>query len=73
MDEVVVPKVLEIVDLNKELRAQNYTSEAQRNSFYATKAKEFGFTDVELAKIMNSAFIYIPLVSNFSAKENDYC
>ncbi len=73
MDEVVVPKVLEIVDLNKELRAQNYTSEAQKNSFYATKAKEYGFTDVELAKIMNSAFIYIPLVSNFSAKENDYC
>jgi hypothetical protein len=73
MDEVVVPKILEIVDLNKELRAQNYTSEAQRNSFYATKAKEFGFTDVELAKIMNSAFIYIPLVSNFSAKQNDYC
>ncbi|MBL8025847.1 MAG: hypothetical protein JNL74_05520, partial [Fibrobacteres bacterium] len=72
MDEVVVPKILEIVDLNKELRAQNYTTEAQRNSFYATKAKEYGFTDVELAKIMNSAFIYIPLVSGFSYKKGDY-
>ncbi|MFH0920476.1 MAG: hypothetical protein V1913_08940 [Fibrobacterota bacterium] len=67
MDSTIVPKILAIVDLQKELRAQSYTTEAQKNSFYATKAKEFGFTDVEIAKIMNAAFIFIPVAANYKA------
>ncbi|MCU0609383.1 MAG: porin family protein [Chitinispirillaceae bacterium] len=66
MDQTIVPKILAIVDLNKEMRGEAYASEAQKNSFYATKAKEFGFTDVELAKIMNSAFIFIPIAKSYS-------
>ncbi|OGJ99309.1 MAG: hypothetical protein A2487_07710 [Candidatus Raymondbacteria bacterium RifOxyC12_full_50_8] len=66
MDKTIVPKILAIVDLNKELRAQNYTSEADRNSFYAIKAKEFGFSDVEIAKVMNSAFIFITVCKSYS-------
>jgi len=65
MDETLVPKILQVVDLNKELRAQNYTSEAERKSFYATKAKEFGYTDVEIAKVMNAAYLYIPFAQNY--------
>src|SRR3989339_37281 len=67
MDSTIVPKILAIVDLQKELRAQHYTTEAQKNSFYATKAKEFGFTDVEIAKIMNAAFIFIPVAANYKS------
>src|SRR3989339_1897745 len=65
MDETLVPKILAIVDLKKEMLAQNYTTEAQRNSFYATKAKEFGYTDVTIAKVMNSAYIYLPVAKNY--------
>jgi hypothetical protein len=71
MDETIVPKILQVVDLEKELRAQNYTSEAQRNSFYAAKAKEYGFTDVEIAKVMNSAFIFIPVAKSYLGLSKD--
>ncbi len=71
MDTTLVPKILKIVDMQKELRAQSYTTEAQRNSFYATKAKEYGFTAVELAKIMNSSFIYFPVMQSYSFTDSD--
>ncbi len=60
-----VPKIIEILDIEKEMRAQNLLTEAQRNSFIATKAKSLGITAEQLMKIMNSAFIYIPMISKY--------
>ncbi len=65
MDETIVPRILEIVEAEKEMRAQNLTTEQQRNSFYSDKAKEFGFTAVEIEKIMNSAYIFLPVAKSY--------
>ncbi|CUS76885.1 hypothetical protein JGI7_00373 [Candidatus Kryptonium thompsonii] len=72
LDEVVeilkekfVPKIIEILDIEKEIRAQNLLTEAQRNSFIATKAKALGITAEQAMKIMNSAFICVPVISKY--------
>ncbi len=74
LERTVVPKILQAVDLNKELRAANLTSEQERNSFITDKAKNLGITMEDIQKVMNSAFIYIPLIRNFheSMKDSSY-
>jgi hypothetical protein len=59
----LLPSVIEILNINKELRAQNLLTEEQKNSFIATKAKSLGITVTEILKVMNAGFIYIPFVS----------
>jgi hypothetical protein len=71
MERTVVPKILEIVDLAKEMRAGNLTSEQQRNSFMSDKAKTMGITMEDIDKVMNSAYIYIPLIRRFSETLRD--
>ena len=68
MERTVVPKVLEVVDLNKESRANNLTSEQQRNSFITNKAKMLGITMDDINKVMNSAYIFIPMIRNYSTE-----
>jgi hypothetical protein len=71
LDRTVVPKVLAIVDLAKEMRAQNLTSEQQRNSFITDKAKMLGITMDDVQKVMNSAFMYIPLARGYTSSLKD--
>jgi hypothetical protein len=71
MERTVVPRILEIVDLAKEMRAGNLTSEQQRNSFMSDKAKTMGITMEDIDKVMNSAFIYIPLIRRYHEDISD--
>ncbi len=78
LDEVVeilkekfVPKIIEILDIEKQMRAQNLVTEAQRNSFIATKAKTLGITAEQLMKVMKSAFIYIPVISDYKLEMSE--
>ncbi len=73
LDEIVeilkqkfVPKIIEILDIEKEVRALGLLTEEQRNSFIATKAKALGITAEQAMKIMNSAFIYVPVISKYN-------
>jgi hypothetical protein len=66
LKEKFVPKIIEILDIEKEIRAQGLLTEAQRNSFIATKAKSLGITAEQAIKIMNSAFIYVPVISKYN-------
>jgi hypothetical protein len=66
LKEKFVPKIIEILDIEKEIRAQGLLTEAQRNSFIATKAKSLGITAEQAMKIMNSAFIYVPVISKYN-------
>jgi hypothetical protein len=68
MERTIVPKILEVVDLNKESRANNLTSERQRNSFMANKAKSMGITMDDVNKVMNSAYIFLPMVRNYKTE-----
>jgi hypothetical protein len=71
MERTVVARVLEIVDINKELRAANLTSEQERNSFIADKAKTMGITMDDIEKVMNSAYIFLPLIRGYTAELKD--
>lgn len=70
MNKTVVPEVVKILDATKELRAQKMLTEEQKNSFITDKAKELGITAAELKKVMNSAYIFIPLAKNYVQTTN---
>lgn len=71
MERTVVPRICAVVDLNKEARAAGLTSEQQRNSFIADKAKTLGITMEDVEKVMNSAYIYIPLIRGYTSQLKD--
>jgi hypothetical protein len=66
MEAHLVPKIAEALEVNKELRAAKRLTEQQRNSFITDKAKLLGVTENELLSVMNSAFIYLPVVKGYS-------
>ncbi len=70
MEDVLVPEILRLVDLAKEMRAQGLVSEAEKHSFVVEKAKESGITTENLEAVMNSAYIYVPVISQ--VKEYTY-
>jgi len=66
MNEVLVPEIMRIVDLEKEMRAQGLVTEAEKNSFVVQKAKETGITAEDLEAVMNAAYLYMPVISKVS-------
>ena len=68
IEETIVPELLKILDIQKEMRAQELVTETQRNSFIALKAKEIGITATQLEQVMNSAYLYVPFISNYTLK-----
>ena len=66
LTETVAPKIIEILEVNLELRAEEYETEEDRQKFISTKAKELGITSEDLEKVMNSAFLYLPVLTDYS-------
>jgi hypothetical protein len=62
MNRTLVPEILRILDYEKELRASGLVSEVERHSFIVDKAKETGITESDLWAVMNSAYIYLPVL-----------
>lgn len=75
MQTTLVPKIVEILNAESELRARGMLSEESRQSFLATKAKESGVTLEELTRVMNSAYIYLPYLSSYkpATKKRPQC
>jgi hypothetical protein len=72
MTNTIVKDILRIlndpdVKLN---RGKKLKSEADLQSFAATKAKSLGLTTEELKTLMNSAYIYLPYVTKFLTKQD---
>ncbi len=65
MNRTLVPKVIDIVNAEKEMRALGLLTEQQQNSFITDKAKETGITASELRTVMNSAYIYLPVARRY--------
>ena len=63
IEEVLLPEIVRILDYEKEIRALGLVSEEDRHSFVVEKAKETGITAEDLEAIMNSAYVYVPMVS----------
>lgn len=67
LDRMLVPVIIDIVDLHAEMRARELVTEKQRNLFISVKAKEYGITAEQLEQVMNSAYIYIPFITEYKA------
>jgi hypothetical protein len=62
----IVPEIIKILDIQKEIRARNLVNEVQRNSFIALKAKEIGITAQQLEQVMNASFLYVPFLEEYN-------
>ena len=65
IESTIAPYVENILDRVKELRSREFVSEIDRNRFISLKAKESGIDAADMEKVLNSAFIYIPVVTHF--------
>ncbi len=65
IDATILPEIIKVLDVKKEIRARNLVSESQTNAFIATKAHEIGITARQLEQVMNSSYIYVPFVSKY--------
>jgi hypothetical protein len=65
LDKTLAPQLMQILDVNKELLSKQNLSEADRNTFLATKAQAAGLSAPQLEAILNSGFFYIPYVDSY--------
>jgi len=66
IEKILAPKLLELLDLNKELLSKQNLSEADRNTFLATKAQAAGLSASQLESILNSGFFFVPFVEQYA-------
>ncbi|MFN3820821.1 MAG: hypothetical protein ACK4OO_00685 [bacterium] len=69
MNIYIVPSIQKILEETAPVRARELVPEEQRQGFLATKAKEWGLTIEQLEKVMNSAYLYLPVLTKFSLKK----
>ena len=65
LDETIVPEIIKILDIKKEMRAQNLVTETQKNSFITQKARESGITADQLEQVMNSSYLFVPFIDKY--------
>ncbi len=65
VEQSLAPSLLSLLDLNKEMLSKENLTEAERNSFLATKAQAAGLSASQLENILNSGFFYIPYVEQY--------
>lgn len=65
IEATLLPELIKVLDIKKELRAQKLVTAAQKNSFIALKAKEIGITAEQLQKVMNASYLYVPFLSRY--------
>lgn len=72
MENTVVQDILKILNDPevKENRGDKLKSEADLQTFAATKAKSLGLTTEQLETLMNSAYIYLPYVTKFASERD---
>lgn len=68
LETTVIPTIVQILNENMEVRAKELISEAERNSFIVLRAKELGLASEHFEKILNSAYIYMPILTGYSHK-----
>ncbi len=71
MSQYLAPEIARILDLQKELRATDRISESERHSFIVEKAKTLGLTAQDLEAVLNSAYVYLPILLEAKQEEKD--
>ncbi len=68
MSETIAPKISSILadpELQK-IRAKQYVSEAEKKSFIVLKARELGITSEDIERVMDSAYICLVVLTDYS-------
>ncbi|MCX6136192.1 MAG: hypothetical protein NTV54_01670 [Ignavibacteriales bacterium] len=65
VERTLAPQLLKILDDNKSFYSKQNLSEAERNTFLATKAKSAGMSAAQLEAILNSGFFYVPFIEQY--------
>ncbi len=65
VENYLAPELVKILDINKEIRALSLVSEAERNSFIATKAKSLGISADKVERVMNSGYVVVPFIEKY--------
>ena len=71
MKENLVPWILKILDVTMMERAGELLDDTKKQKFMATKAKELGITIEEIEKVMNSAYIYLPVLTSYKKDKKE--
>lgn len=66
IEKNVIGKIESALAENIEQRAAGYVSPEERASFAVDKAKTLGITSDEMEKVLNSAYIYFPVLESYS-------
>ncbi|MEN3039451.1 MAG: hypothetical protein ABDI07_09955, partial [Candidatus Kryptonium sp.] len=66
----LAPEIVKILDINKEIRALSLVTEAERNSFIATKAKSLGISAEKVERVMNSGYVVVPFIEKYRASKD---
>ncbi len=70
VQKYLAPELVKILDINKEIKALQLVSEADRSKFISTKAKTLGIDAEKLEKVMNSGYIAVPFIDKFTFKRD---
>jgi len=70
MQQELMPSILAILEGAMTERGGELVSEEKRQMFLATKAKELGITLEEIEKVMNSVYIYLPVLTKIKKEQS---
>lgn len=65
----LLPEIKKVLYLKAEIRAKELISETERASFIATKAKELGIVAEDLETVINSAYLCVPILSEYQVSK----
>ncbi|MBZ0263107.1 hypothetical protein K8I28_00440 [bacterium] len=69
MERYIVPEIMKVLNATMQVRAGELVDEAEKQQFLASKAKEIGITLEEIEKVMNSAYLYLPIITKYTVEE----
>jgi len=72
LEDILVPEIVKILSINRELRTKEFVDQQERINFLTTKAKETGITADDLEKVMNAAYLFIPFITSYRRKVEGY-
>jgi hypothetical protein len=65
IEKYLAPPLLALIDANKEAFSKQNLTDADKNSFLATKAQAAGLSAAQLESILNSGFFFVPYLESY--------
>ncbi|MBM4166107.1 MAG: hypothetical protein FJ218_04200, partial [Ignavibacteria bacterium] len=71
LEETIVPQIVQVVNAVSEERAKGNLTEEQLAAAAVNKMKGSGLTADDVLKVMNSAYLYLPVVTELTSEEKE--